>query len=102
MIEVKKITTRELLQWKENHKEFQFIDIRPYKAVPEFIDKVLKITLQDIDKNIHKIRKDIPVVVACDVGQESFFAAHILEEKYKFNNIYSLSGGINKLMQELD
>ena len=98
MIEVKKISAEELLQWKRNHKEFQFIDIRTKTTDFKFNEPEIKISLPDIDKNIDKIRKDIPVVIACDVGQESFFAAHILEDKYKLNNIYSLSGGIKNLL----
>ena len=100
MIDVKKISPQELIEWKKRHRLFQFIDLRNNKKAAVFDDD-LNICFADIKKNIDKIRKDIPVVLACNVGEESYFAAVILEKKYKLNNIYSLSGGINKLMQEL-
>jgi len=101
MFSINKINSGLLLDWKKSKKEFQFIDIRTNKQAINFHHSELTIPFDILKENISKIRSDIPVVLACDTGDESFFMAVTLKEKHNFGNIYSLSGGINELKTKL-
>jgi len=82
------------LKLKANEK-IQIIDIREQNHSKTSINGVEWIPASKILNNIKKIKSNIPVILYCDMGVESFFVANILHEKYKFTNIYSLKGGIN-------
>ena len=101
MFNVKKINSEELIEWKNINKEFQFIDIRKNKPAINFHYSEIVIPYDEIQENISKLKKEIPVILACDVGEQSFFSAATLKNKYNFDNIYTLRGGINDLKKQL-
>ncbi len=78
-------------------KKIQIIDIREKISYNNPIKTSEWISASELLKNKEKIKKNIPVILYCDTGVVSFCVANILHEKYKFNNIYSLKGGINNL-----
>ena len=91
---VKEITARDLFDWQVKGKKFKLIDVREpseYKIVQ--IGGEL-IPLSTISEHADEIPTDIDVVFLCKSGIRSLKAIKELEEKYPFNNLYNLKGGI--------
>ncbi len=101
MFNINKIDSEQLIEWLNTNKEFQFIDIRTNKTLINFHHSEIAIPYNEIEKNISKLKRDIPIILACDVGEQSFFTAVTLKRKYNFDNIYSLRDGINGLKKQL-
>ena len=91
---VKEITVGELYEWQVKGKPFKLIDVREpseYKIVQ--IGGEL-IPLETISDHADQIPHDIDVVLYCKSGIRSLKAIRELEEKFGFNNLYNLKGGI--------
>jgi len=89
------IEAKELKTKIKKDEEIQIIDIREKISYQNPIDKSEWIPASEILNNKEKIRTDIPVILYCSVGANSFCIANILSKRYKFSNIYSLKGGID-------
>ena len=90
----KEITARDLYDWQVKGKKFKLIDVREpseYKIVQ--IGGTL-IPLSTISEHADEIPNDIDVVFLCKSGIRSLKAIKELEEKFAFNNLYNLKGGI--------
>jgi adenylyltransferase/sulfurtransferase len=90
----KEITARDLFDWQVKGKKFKLIDVREpseYKIVQ--IGGTL-IPLSTISEHADEIPKDLDVVFLCKSGIRSLKAIKELEEKFAFNNLYNLKGGI--------
>ena len=90
----KEITARDLYDWQVKGKKFKLIDVREpseYKIVQ--IGGTL-IPLSTISEHADEIPKDLDVVFLCKSGIRSLKAIKELEEKFAFNNLYNLKGGI--------
>ena len=90
----KEITARDLYDWQVKGKKFKLIDVREpseYKIVQ--IGGTL-IPLSTISEHADEIPKDLDVVILCKSGIRSLKAIKELEEKFAFNNLYNLKGGI--------
>ena len=90
----KEITARDLYDWQVKGKKFKLIDVREpseYKIVQ--IGGTL-IPLSTISEHADEIPSDIDVVFLCKSGIRSLKAIKELEEKFAFNNLYNLKGGI--------
>lgn len=88
------ISVHTLKKWREEGKEHQLVDVRePYEYQIAHLDGNL-LPLGNIENEIDKIRRDVPVVVHCRSGKRSLDAIRILEGKYGFENLYNLEGGI--------
>jgi molybdopterin/thiamine biosynthesis adenylyltransferase/rhodanese-related sulfurtransferase len=90
----KEISARELYDWQVKGKKFKLIDVREpseYKIVQ--IGGTL-IPLSTISEHADDIPNDVDVVFLCKSGVRSLKAIKELEEKYAFNNLYNLKGGI--------
>jgi adenylyltransferase/sulfurtransferase len=100
--EVPEINVQELKKWQESNDDFQLIDVRePYEADIAEIGGEL-IPLKSILDNDSKISWDKKVVVHCRSGARSTDAIKQLQEKYSFDNLYNLKGGILAWSQEID
>jgi molybdopterin/thiamine biosynthesis adenylyltransferase/rhodanese-related sulfurtransferase len=91
---VKEITARDLYDWQVKGKKFKLIDVREpseFKIVQ--IGGTL-IPLSTISEHADQIPNDMDVVVLCKSGVRSTKAIKELEEKFAFNNLYNLKGGI--------
>ncbi|HZZ75709.1 MAG TPA: molybdopterin-synthase adenylyltransferase MoeB [Puia sp.] len=91
---VKEITARDLFDWQVQGKKFKLIDVR---EPSEF--KIVQIggeliPLSTISEHADEIPTDMDVVFLCKSGIRSLKAIKELEEKYPFNNLYNLKGGI--------
>ena len=90
----KEISAKDLYDWQVKGKKFKLIDVREpseYKIVQ--IGGTL-IPLSTISENVDEIPTDIDVVFLCKTGIRSVKAIKQLEEKFPFNNLYNLKGGI--------
>jgi adenylyltransferase/sulfurtransferase len=93
--EIKEITAQELKEKLSRNEPIQIIDVRePDEFLERNIGGIL-IPLGQLEKNLDKIKKDIPSVMVCRSGVRSMRAAKILQ-KNNFNNIYNLKGGLIK------
>ncbi|MCW3119924.1 MAG: moeB [Chitinophagaceae bacterium] len=98
---VKEITVKELHDMQGRNEPLQLIDVRePYEYDIVNIGAEL-IPLATIDKNADRIAKDKKVIVHCKVGSRSAIAIQELQDKFGFDNLYNLKGGILAYIDEL-
>ena len=91
---VKEIGARELYEWQVKGKKFSLVDVR---EPSEF--KIVEIggeliPLATVIDHADQIPRDIDVVVYCKSGVRSLRAIRELEEKFGFENLFNLTGGI--------
>lgn len=100
--EVPEVTVREYRSWVEGGEDVQLIDVRePYEYEIAEIGGEL-IPLKTVLDNADKISRDKKVVVHCRSGKRSADAIRELREKYGFDNLYNLKGGILAWSEEID
>ena len=98
---VKEISALELYDWQVRGKKFKLIDVREpseYKIVQIGGELIPLATVSD-----HKdqIPRDIDVVVHCKAGVRSLKAIRELEEKFGYDNLYNLKGGILSYIEQV-
>lgn len=99
---IKEIDVQALAQLKQSGEPFQLIDVRePYEFAISQIDGEL-IPLKSVSDFVHKIQKDRKVIIHCRSGVRSAKAIRELEEKFGFDNLYNLKGGILAWAKEID
>lgn len=77
--------------------DYQLIDVR---EIHEYALKNIGgelMPLSELEKHLPKISKDKTVVVHCQSGVRSMKAIKLLQEKYGFENLLNLKGGINAI-----
>jgi adenylyltransferase/sulfurtransferase len=98
---VKEITPAALYELQVKGEPFQLIDVRePYEYDIVNIGAEL-MPLVSVAEQADKISKDQPVIVHCKMGGRSAKAIRELEEKFGFNNLYNLKGGIIAYIDEV-
>ncbi len=98
---VKEITPRELYNWQVTGEQFRLIDVRePHEYDIVNIGAEL-IPLATVSDNAARISKDIKVVVHCKMGGRSAKAIRELQDKFGYNNLYNLKGGILAYIDEV-
>ena len=91
---IKEINSLELNEWQQRGEDFQIIDVRePYEYEICNIGAEL-IPLATVVENAGRIDRKRKVVVQCKTGNRSGKAIRELEEKFGFDNLYNLKGGI--------
>jgi molybdopterin/thiamine biosynthesis adenylyltransferase/rhodanese-related sulfurtransferase len=91
---VKEITPKELYDLQIKGEPFQLIDVRePHEYEIVNLGAEL-IPLATVSEQANKIRRDQKVIVHCKMGGRSAKAIRELEEKFGFDNLYNLKGGI--------
>lgn len=102
VLEMKDITAEEFVEWQEEGVDMQIIDVREPSEF-EFVNiGGTLIPLSEIADNSDKIDRDKKVVLICKSGVRSVRAMEILQEKYGFDNLYNLRGGLINLIIEAD
>ncbi|MFT5184034.1 MAG: molybdopterin/thiamine biosynthesis adenylyltransferase/rhodanese-related sulfurtransferase [Flavobacteriales bacterium] len=100
--EVKEIDVFQLQSLNKSKESFQLIDVRePYEYEIANIKGDL-MPLKTIEEFIGKISRDRKVVIHCRSGVRSAQAILALEEKYGFENLYNLKGGILDYADKID
>jgi len=91
---IKEINALELNEWQQRGEDFQIIDVRePFEYEIVNIGAEL-IPLATVLDNVARIDRKRKVVVQCKTGNRSGKAIRELEEKFGFENLYNLKGGI--------
>lgn len=76
------------------------IDVREADEHEAFDIGGLLIPLGSIIHNIDLLEKEKPVVVYCRKGVRSHIAIQRLQQKYSFNNLINLEGGLDAWQKE--
>ncbi len=96
---VREITVEELLNWQLSGEQFQLIDVREQAEYESANIGALLIPLSTVSDNQDRIDRDRKVVIHCKSGARSARAIRELEEKFGFNNLYNLKGGITEYLR---
>ncbi|MBO9635215.1 MAG: molybdopterin-synthase adenylyltransferase MoeB [Chitinophagaceae bacterium] len=91
---VKEITPEELYNWQVKGEAYQLIDVREQSEYDIVNIGAELIPLATVSANAERISRDVKVVVHCKMGGRSAKAIRELEEKFGFENLYNLKGGI--------
>lgn len=102
MQQINSITVTALKQLMDSQAAFQLIDTREAYEHEAFNIGGNLLPLAQITKHLDEIDKDIPVVLYCRVGMRSQIAIQRLQEKYPFQNLFNLTGGIEAWKQTFD
>ncbi|PWJ42310.1 rhodanese-like domain-containing protein [Sediminitomix flava] len=99
---MKEISVQELKKLKDEGADFQLIDVRePYEFDQANLGGEL-IPLATLLDNVDKIDKEKQVVVHCRSGKRSANAIMVLEQKFGYENLHNLTGGILAYIEEID
>lgn len=99
---MKEITVEELKEKMDNNEDFQLIDVRePFEYEMSNLGGE-NIPLAGIVVEAAKVSKDKPVIIQCRSGARSAAAIMQLEQKFGFDNLYNLKGGILAWAAEIE
>ena len=97
---IKEITVDEFDQWLSSGEDIQVIDVRePEEYAAANIGATL-IPLGTVSQHADDIDRHKKVVVHCKMGGRSAKAIRELEDKFGFNNLYNLKGGITAYLDK--
>lgn len=97
---MKEVTPKELKQMMDSHEDFQLIDVREPWEVEQSTIGGLNIPMGSVVERVNEISKDKKVVVHCKAGMRSASVIQALEQKFGFDNLYNLKGGIMEYLRE--
>jgi adenylyltransferase/sulfurtransferase len=100
--EVKEITVQALAEALENNANIQLVDVRESFEIEIASIGGDHIPLGSIADQVAKINADRDVIIYCKVGERSAKAIRELEEKFGFENLYNLKGGLRAWSEEVD
>jgi adenylyltransferase/sulfurtransferase len=86
------LTLREKI---DNKEDMVFIDVREPWEHELFNIGGLLIPMNTVFQNLHKIPADKPVIIYCQKGIRSGLVIQRLQQKYHYNNLYNLTGGMD-------
>lgn len=93
---IKEISASALHQKLHNKEDIQLVDVRTVEEYTDFHLKSSFIPIPILHENIHLISRDKPVIFYCETGSRSASAITTLQEKYHFDNLYNLQGGLRE------
>lgn len=99
---MKEVTVQELKEMMDNNEDFQLIDVRESHEYDIANINGELIPLNQVPFAEDKIAKDKKVVVHCRSGARSGQAIKALEQRYGYDNLYNLKGGILAWADEID
>lgn len=99
---IKEVNVSELKQMMDNNEDFQLIDVRePYEAeMAEMGGKL--IPMGELLDRVDEISKDKKVVVHCRSGARSASVIQMLQDRFDYDNLYNLKGGILAWADQID
>jgi adenylyltransferase/sulfurtransferase len=97
---IKEISVDEFNAWKNADEDLQVIDVREPDEYAEVNIGATLIPLGTVGANADRINRNGKVVVHCKMGGRSAKAIRELEEKFGFENLYNLKGGITAYLQQ--
>jgi len=91
---IKQISVHEFHNWQTRGEKFKLIDVRePHEYEVSNLGAEL-IPLATVAEHADRFSSDVKVVVHCRSGVRSAKAIRELEEKFGYENLYNLEGGI--------
>jgi molybdopterin/thiamine biosynthesis adenylyltransferase/rhodanese-related sulfurtransferase len=99
---VKEITVKELDEWQVRGEDFQLIDVREPNEYEIVNIGARLIPLGEILTRADEISRNKKVVIHCKTGRRSAKAIRELEDKFGFQNLYNLKGGIFSYIDEVE
>ena len=97
---MKSITVTQLKKLVDNKEDFQLIDTREATEHAEFNIGGSLMPFGNITGRINEIEKEKPVIFYCRKGVRSQIAIQRLEQKFLFENLYNLVGGMDAWRKE--
>ncbi|MBD3638687.1 MAG: molybdopterin-synthase adenylyltransferase MoeB [Crocinitomicaceae bacterium] len=99
---VKGIDVETLKKWLDGDEDIQLIDVRePFEYEIVNINGKL-IPQSEVLEHVDEISSKNKVVIHCRSGKRSADVIEILQDKYGFNNLYNLEGGILDWVDKID
>lgn len=99
---VKSINVKQLHSLINQKADIQIVDVREaYEYEIANIHGEL-MPKSEVTSHVQKIAKDKQVIVHCRSGKRSADVIELLQEKYGFENLYNLEGGILAWAKEID
>ncbi len=92
---MKAITSIELFYLINTNADIQLVDVREPDEHETFNIGGELIPLNTITQQIDKINREKPVVLYCRKGVRSHIAIQRLQQKYPFENLINLEGGMD-------
>jgi len=93
---MKVITSVELFNLVNTNADIQLIDVREQDEHDAFNIGGELIPLSTVTQEIDKIDRERPVVFYCRKGVRSHIAIQRLQQKYPFENLFNLAGGMDE------
>ena len=97
---MKSITATELKNRILCEEDFQLIDTREKEEHAVFNIGGNLMPLGNIISHLNEIEKEKPVIFYCRKGVRSQIAIQRLQQKFPFNNLYNLMGGMDAWQKE--
>ncbi len=98
---IKEITARDLYDWQVRGEDFQLIDVRELIEYEEVNIGAHLVPLAGILDYADSISREKKVVIHCKMGGRSAKAIRQLEDRWGFQNLYNLKGGILAYISEV-
>ncbi|MBX0333642.1 rhodanese [Pontibacter sp. HSC-14F20] len=99
---MEEITAQELKERLVRSAELHIVDVRePLEFEICNLGGEL-IPLGDLPKQVNRIRRDIPVVMVCHHGYRSAQAILYLTQRFGYDNLLNLKGGIHAWATQVD
>lgn len=89
------ISVIELQQKINNHDDFILIDVRESFEREHFNIGGIHIPMQTIFERVNEIPKDKNVILYCQKGIRSMIVIQRLSEKFNYQNLINLQGGMD-------
>jgi adenylyltransferase/sulfurtransferase len=92
---VKEISADELSNLLSKKEAIQLLDVREPMELPQIPElNDLKIPLSELETSIALVSNNKKVIVFCKSGARSRKAIELLSDKYGYDNLYNLKGGV--------
>lgn len=100
--EVKGVTAFQLKEMMDTKEDFVIIDLREPDEIKICSLGGINIPVGLIDKKTDDIPKNKPAIMMCKSGKRSYMAILFLQQEYNFENLYTLNGGIEAYVRDID
>lgn len=101
-VAVPEVDVEELARLQNLKLDYQLIDVRePYEQEIADLGGLL-IPKNTVEQHLDKIDRDKQVIIHCRSGKRSADIVELLRDKYNYDNVYNLKGGILEYAKKID
>ncbi|MCH2043163.1 MAG: molybdopterin-synthase adenylyltransferase MoeB [Saprospiraceae bacterium] len=99
---VPEVDVEELVRLQNLKLDYQLIDVRePYEQEIANLGGLL-IPKNTVEQHLDKIDRNKQVIIHCRSGKRSADIVELLRDKYNYDNVYNLKGGILEYAKKID